>query len=126
MEVKAFTFPTRACGDLWEYRGRWGWHKLPKQPGKQAQTNSMNVKEYLKSKGVFVKWVEAVVVWAGEENLLQIQDPTVSVWKLAEIPERIEELWREQKLDNDQIQQCADVLKQVVVRMQEKISEKKK
>ena len=126
LEVKAYQFPVRNRGDQWEYKSRLGWRTMSKHPGKQAKTNATNLKNYLESKGLPIRYVKPVVVWAGDENLLQIQDPTVPIWKLSEIPERIEEFWREQKLDNEQIQKCANVLKQLVAQMQEKNSKQNK
>lgn len=114
LEVKSFRTPTRSIGDRWEYRGRGGWHRIPRDPGRQSTNNAIRVKEYLAAHGATVKWVQAVVVWAGEDALLTIQDPAVPVWRLSELLERVEECWREQRLTADQVEKGVNVLKQVI------------
>jgi hypothetical protein len=113
-EVKAYTTPTRNRGDLWEYKGRTGWRKHSQDPSKQARRNARNVKDLLTSKGASVTWVNAVVIWAGPDEALTLEDPAVPVWRLSEFDQHIEEFWRQQKLSSDQIEQCAKALNDVV------------
>ncbi|MDD5371633.1 MAG: nuclease-related domain-containing protein [Anaerolineaceae bacterium] len=113
-EVKAYSRMVRVMGDLWQYKSRWGWRKLSKDPGLQARRNAVRVKEYLNANGVNVGWVQAVVIWAGEDSQIVAQDPTVPVWKVAEIQDRVEEFWRQQKLSGEQIGKVDEILVNLV------------
>ncbi len=120
IEVKAYTGPTRNVGDRWQYKGRWGWRNRSKHPGRQARRNAVNLKGYLETKGVDVRWVNALVIWAGEEEVLTLQDPEVPVWKLSEISDCLEEFWRRQPLSEAQIQQCVAVLNEALEQVKKK------
>jgi hypothetical protein len=113
-EVKAYTTPTRNRGDRWEYKGRSGWRKHSHDPSKQARRNATNVKDFLASNGAPVTWVNAVVIWAGSDETLTLEDPAVPVWRLSEFDQHIEEFWRQQKLSSDQIEKCAKALNGVI------------
>ncbi len=114
LEVKAYGRPTRNIGARWEYRRRRGWHSVRKSPGKQASCNAARLREYLVGRGVPIKWVQPIVVWAGEEDKLTLSDSPVPVWKLSEMADRIEELWREQRLSAEQVEQCRAILTQLI------------
>jgi hypothetical protein len=113
-EVKAYTTQTRNRGERWEYKGRSGWRKHSQDPSKQAKRNARNVKDFLTSKGASVTWVNAVVIWAGSDDALTLEDPAVPVWRLSEFDQHIEEFWRQQKLNSEQIEQCATALHGVI------------
>ena len=114
LEVKAYERTIRNIGERWEYKGRWGWRRLSRDPGHQAKRNAMNVRDYLDLHGVRVKWVQPVIVWAGEDKALTVEDPAVPVWRPSEFTEQIEELWREQKLNGQQVEKCAETLAHVI------------
>jgi predicted RecB family endonuclease len=114
LEVKAYERTIRNIGERWEYKGRWGWRKLSRDPGHQAKRNAMNVRDYLDLHGVRVKWVQPVIVWAGDDKTLTVEDPAVPVWRVSEFTERMEDLWREQKLTGDQVEKCTAILSQVI------------
>lgn len=120
LEVKAYTSPTRNLGGRWEYKSRWGWRQLSKHPGKQSTRNAVRVKEYLEANGAGVGYVQPVVLWAGDEELLSLQDPQVPVWILSEMPDRLEDLWRKQRLSEDKVHQCVTVLSEVMEKMKAK------
>ncbi len=113
-EVKAYSSDVRVIGEKWQYKSRFGWRKLSKSPDKQARRNAMNVKDYLDLHGVNVGWVEAVVIWAGEDEKLSITDPATKVWKLSEISTKLEELWQKEKLSTDQVEKAKAILTEVI------------
>ena len=80
----------------------------------------MNVRDYLDSHGIAVKWVQPIIIWAGDENILTVEDPEVPVWRLSEMPDRIEEFWRQQKLSDDQVQQVVRVLSEALEKVRAK------
>jgi hypothetical protein len=109
-EVKAYTGDYRVNGDRWQYKSRWGWRTMRKDPGAQARRNARNVKDYLDLNGVNVKWVQPVVIWAGEDERLIVDAPSTPVWRLAELSDRAEEFWLGRKLSDEQIQQAVAIL----------------
>lgn len=114
IEVKSFSGDYRVSGDRWQYKSRWGWRNMQRNPGDQARQNARNVKDYLDLAGVNVKWVRPVVVWAGEDKSLSVDAPTVPVWRLSELPDQIEEFWHGRRLSDEQIQQAAQFLEAAV------------
>lgn len=113
-EVKAYSSLIRNRGDIWEYKSRWGWRKMSKDPGKQATRNAARIREYLQTHGVNPGWVQPVVIWAGNPALLATDDPTVPVWKVSEIQDQIVEVWRQQKLSNDQIDKVDEIFQKLI------------
>ena len=109
-EVKAYRGEIRNRGDHWERKGRWRWHTLSKQPGKQAKRNAARLNEYLAQQGIKCGWVQPVILWASEEGSLTLQDPAVPVWRVQEIQEHIEELWQGRPLSNNAVQEIVKVL----------------
>jgi Holliday junction resolvase-like predicted endonuclease len=109
-EVKAYEGEIRNRGDHWERKGRWRWHRLSKQPGKQAKRNAARLKEYLEQQGIKCGWVQPVILWASEEGSLTLQDPAVPVWRVHEIQEHIEELWQGRPLSDNAVQEIVKVL----------------
>lgn len=110
LEIKAFTHPTRVRGDQWQYKSRRGWRTMQKHPGKQARRNAVALKTYLEQKGFQPGWVQAIVIWAGQEDLLETYDPQTPVWKLTEISERTLEFWAKVKWSEEQITGAVNVL----------------
>jgi hypothetical protein len=118
-EVKNYTTLTRNIGDRWQYKSRFGWRELSKHPGKQARRTAMNVKDYLENHNIPVCWVQPVVLWAGEENNLIVEDPAVPVWKLSEVETRLEDLWRQQRLNEEQIRQAAELFEGMIQKVKQ-------
>lgn len=118
LEVKGYTRPTRVRGDQWQYKSRWGWRTMRKHPGQQARRNAVALKDYLEQKGFHPGWVQAVVVWAGDEDLLEVHDPQTPVWKLSEISERLLELWVKDKWPEVQITRATEALETMLSRSQ--------
>jgi hypothetical protein len=125
-EVKAFTGYYRVSGDRWQYKSRWGWRTMRKDPSAQARRNARNVKDYLDLKGINVKWVNPVVVWAGDDDLLSIDAPSTPVWRLSELTDHFDEFWQGSKLSDDQIQQAVKILDDAVEKARAKSAEQKK
>ncbi len=114
LEVKGYMRPARVMGDQWQYKSRWGWRTMQKHPGRQARRNAVALKDYLAQKGFHPGWVQAVVVWAGEEELLEVHDPQTPVWKFSEISERLLELWAKAKWPEEQIVGAVVVLENLI------------
>jgi hypothetical protein len=113
-EVKNYSSKTRNIGDRWQYKSRFGWRKTSKHPGQQARRTAMNIKDYLENHDIPIRWVQPVILWVGDENLLTVEDPAVPVWKLNEVENRIEDLWRQQRLNDEQIKQASDLFEGII------------
>jgi Holliday junction resolvase-like predicted endonuclease len=113
-EVKAYSGQIRNVGDRWQRKARWGWRKLTSHPGRQASRNAARLKEYLEGQDVNVRWVQPVVIWAGEQGVLTIEDPATPVWDLEELSDHIEDLWQSKSLTEETVQQAVGVLDQAV------------
>lgn len=113
-EVKAYSGQNRNIGDRWERKDGWRWRKLTAHPGHQARRNAARLRDYLSERGVSLKWVEAVVVWAGEPNSLGVQDPATPVWSLDELSDHVEEIWQSQTLPESVVQRVVEVLEEAV------------
>lgn len=120
LEVKNYTTLTRNIGDRWQYKSRFGWRNSSKHPGKQANRTAVNIKNYLENHGVRISWVKPVVVWAGEDDLLTVDDPAVSVWKLGDLETQIEDLWRKEKFPEEEIQKATAIFEEMIRKAHEK------
>jgi Nuclease-related domain len=117
IEVKAYTKETRNLGDTWQQKGRWRWWNLSSSPAKQARRNAVNTKNYLDLHGLRVKWVEAIVVWAGDEEKLTLENPATPVWILANLSDRLEVVWEQGRLSDEEVVKAIEILKQVMDEM---------
>jgi hypothetical protein len=124
-EIKAFSGEYRVNGDRWQYKSRWGWRAMRKDPGAQARRNARNVKDYLDLNGANVKWVQPVVVWAGEDKRLTVDAPSTPVWRLSELSDRTEEFWQGHRLSDDQIQRAVAILNETVEKVKAKAAGKR-
>jgi len=113
IEVKGYTNQIRNVGDNWQYKNKFGWWKLSKHPGKQARRNAQRLKNYLDAKGFNLGWVEPVVLWAGDEDKLTIENPETPIWKISELP-TMEEFWKKQKLTREQVDQAVKILQEAI------------
>lgn len=121
LEVKAYSGAIRNTGDTWERQHKRTWRTLQAHPGKQARRNAVNLKNYLDQHGVAVTWVEAVVVWAGDEDdgdapgSLSVIDPATPVWRAASLAEDGEELFQpKHALSPEQVEAALTVLRRAV------------
>jgi Holliday junction resolvase-like predicted endonuclease len=113
-EVKAYSGQIRNVGDRWERKNRRRWRKLTTHPGHQARRNAARLKEYLKNNGIDLRWVEPVVIWAGESGTLTFQDPATLVWNLEALSRHIEELWQSRTIPQETVQQIVSTLERAI------------
>lgn len=121
LEVKAYSGVIRNIGELWEHQHKRKWRKLRVNPGKQARRNAVNLKTHLDQQGVGVKWVEAVVVWAGDEDeddepgSLSVKDPATPIWRADSLAEDAEDLFQpKHTLSPEQIEAALAVLRKAI------------
>jgi hypothetical protein len=110
IEVKAYTGVIRNTGDRWERKTKKGWRKLATHPGEQARRNAAQLQAYFNDRGVAIKWVEPVIIWAGEEETLVTEGPSVPVWKVSELADHIDSLWQKYTLPDETLQKAYDLV----------------
>jgi hypothetical protein len=114
IEVKACSGRIHNNDDRWLRQSKWGWRKLMTDPGRQATRNAANLHQYLRDEGVEVGWVQAVVIWAGDAELLTTEKPAVPVWGIADIGDQFDKLWTRKPLAEDTIRQAVGVLQAAI------------
>jgi hypothetical protein len=102
LEVKAYSGYNRNVGSKWQRKYAGFWRTLPRSPSKQAKRNAARLSEYLKGRGVDVRWVEARVVWAKREKLW-LKRPDVRVWQVRNPDYVLEDIQRCRPVDEDVI-----------------------
>ncbi len=121
LEVKAYSGVIRNLGETWERQHKQTWRRLRVNPGAQARRNAVNLKNYLDQQGVAVAWVEAVVVWAADEDdddepgSLSVKDPATPIWRVASLAEESEALFQPKHgLSPEQVEAVLAVLRKAV------------
>jgi len=59
-------------------------------------------------------------VWAGEDDLLTVEDPAVPVWKLGELETQLEILWRQEKVPTEEIEKATALFETIIRKAHEK------
>ncbi len=118
IEVKAYSSTDyQNTGDEWRYKSKFGWRRSSKNPGQQARRNAKTLQEYLRSNNIAINWVQPVVVWAESEKSLEVSDPAVPVWRLEEIENHLEEIWRHGKLNQSELSKIESVLETLIAKI---------
>ncbi len=91
VEVKAYSGHYAYRGQFWFQRAVVGWHRLRRNPGKQARANAGQLHAYIAHTLGRDIWVEPRVLWAGSGKL-DLRQPEVYVWMLGRLSEETERL----------------------------------
>ena len=62
------------------------WKASYSNPSRQANNNSLKLKNFLKADGLNV-FVNPTVVWANPESTLFIENPSVAIWQYNRLPD---------------------------------------
>ncbi len=114
LEVKTYSSEIQVRGNRWQYKSRFGWRNIKKHPGFQAKRYAVRLRDYLNQKGFNPGWVQPIVIWAGDEKLIKLDDPEISVWRVSEIQNHIEDLWQQRRLKEGQIQEIGNILGTII------------
>ena len=115
LEVKNYRGKYRNIGDRWEYFQRKAWKKLRSSPSQQAMQSAVRLANFFKADHLNV-FVNPVVVWAGEDSDLQVENPYVVVWLLERLSDELGNIWQGEKLSKEE--------KEKIVLKLSKLSEK--
>jgi hypothetical protein len=88
LEIKTFTGEYRNIGEQWEYRAGRQWKLRKPSPSRQVRDNAVRFAEFLKADGI-KQWIDPVILWAGCEDTLSVENPSVAVWTLTRLPEEL-------------------------------------
>ncbi len=97
LEVKNFRGKYRNIGDRWEYYRGKKWKAAKVNPSQQAFNNAVRLGNFLKAENLKV-FVNAVVVWANEDNHLMVENPSTAVWTYNRLPDELGNIWQGEKL----------------------------
>lgn len=97
LEVKNFRGEFRNQGETWEYMRGKTWKAASKNPSRQANNNSLRLKNFLKADGINA-FVNSAIIWANSEGKLAIENPTVTVWQYSRLADELGNIWQGEKL----------------------------
>jgi hypothetical protein len=93
LEVKMFSGEYRNIGEHWECRAGNKWIMLRKSPSRQVQDSAVRLANFFKADGI-KQWVTPAVVWANRANPLTVENPSVAVWRIDQLPEELGNIWQ--------------------------------
>ena len=97
LEVKNWHGEYRNIGESWEYRRGKKWKTASGNPSRQAVNNATRLGNFFKADNLKI-FVNAAVVWANEENPVQVENPSTAVWSLNRLPDELGNIWQGEKL----------------------------
>ncbi len=97
LEIKALSGMFRNVGDIWQTIKGKDWKNLSGNPSKQAGKNAARLSGFLKADGIKT-WVNSAVVWANPESPLEVENPSVAVWKLDRLEDELGNIQEGKKL----------------------------
>jgi hypothetical protein len=123
LEIKTLSGIFRNIGDQWECRTQKKWHLLKKNPSQQARGNAARLGGFLEADGI-KQWVKPAVVWANPESPLEIENPSVAIWKLDRLPDELGNISYGSKMSDDDRQKIIAKLNKLAERKNNKQNEK--
>lgn len=93
LEIKTFTGEYRNIGEQWEYHSGKGWKLHKPSVSRQARDNAVRLAEFFRVDSIR-QWVDPAVIWADRVGPLTVQNPSVAVWKIDNLPEELGNLWQ--------------------------------
>lgn len=109
-EVKNYSGEFRNIGDTWEHKVGSDWKPAYGNTSKQAKRNAARVSTFLKSHQL-TQWVHPVIVWANPESTIDIQNPTVEIWRLDNLQEHLNGLMAGRPLAEETTQKIVTAIK---------------
>ncbi len=97
LEVKNYHGEYRNIGETWELRNGKNWKSAKRNPSRQANNNSLRLKNFLQADKVNV-FVNAAVIWANSEGVLTVENPTVTVWRSSRLADELGNIWQGEKI----------------------------
>jgi hypothetical protein len=89
LEIKTLSGKFRNITEKWDCFSGKKWRSLRKNPSQQTTDSSANLRRFLEADGIKIKWVNAVVVWANPESPLEVENPSVAIWKIDRLEDEL-------------------------------------
>jgi hypothetical protein len=113
LEIKTVSGQYRNAGDRWECLSGKRWREWKKNPSKQARKNAARLGAFLKADGI-TQWVNPAVVWANPESPLEVENPSVAVWKSDRLEDELGNIQEGKPIpDADRMKICEKLTKLV-------------
>jgi len=113
LETKNWNGNISCNGDLWQRRGK---QNFKGSPSRQVKRNASTIKHIIDSSQAFRSlgiYVEGIVVFTNNYATLHINNPTVAVVKLSELPNHITTFRRSSNYSRQQLEEIGkEILKQ--------------
>lgn len=119
LEVKNFRGSYRNIGDKWEYRKGKNWNTSAKSPSQQALNNAVRLGNFLKADNINA-FVIPIIIWANQESLLTIENPTVAIWQINRLSDELGNIWQTEKLSTTERKKIHQKLSMLCERQKEK------
>lgn len=88
---------------------------MKKNPGQQARKNAGHLGGFLSADGIKV-WVNPVVVWANPESPLEVENPSVAVWKLDRLEDELGNIQESKPIPDADRQKICEKLTKLINR----------
>jgi hypothetical protein len=88
LEIKSLSGKFRNIGEIWQFLEKKGWQNVKRNPSMQARKNALRLRSLFEADHLST-FVNPVVVWANPESPLEIENPSVAVWKLDRLEDEL-------------------------------------
>jgi hypothetical protein len=88
LEIKTLSGKFKNIGEMWQCLNGKKWEQLKRNPSVQARKNALRLKNLFQADHVSL-FVKPAVIWANPESPLEVENPTVAVWKLDRLEEEL-------------------------------------
>jgi hypothetical protein len=114
LEIKTLSGIFRNNCEKWEYLSGKKWRSFRKSPSKQATYSAANLRRFLEADGIKIKWINAVVVWANPESPVEVENPSVAVWKMDRLEDELGNIQEGKELSDIYRQKICEKLTKLV------------
>jgi hypothetical protein len=112
-EIKTLSGQFKNAGEQWSCLIGNQWKPMEKSPGKQARKNAIRLKEFFEANNL-KPWVNAVVVWANPDSPLEIDIPSVAVWKMNQLEDELGNIQEGSKIPENDRQRICEKLTRLI------------
>ena len=114
-EIKTFSGKFRNIGEDWECLVGRRWKRIKKNPSKQARKNAARLGAFLEADHIKT-WVKPAVVWANPESPLEVENPSVAIWKMDRLEDELGNIQEGSKIAETDRQKICEKLTKLIER----------
>ncbi|MBN1440207.1 MAG: NERD domain-containing protein [Anaerolineales bacterium] len=113
MEIKNISGRYRNTGDRWDRLSGDKWAEWKKNPSRQARKNAARLGAFLKADGI-TQWVNPVVIWTDPDAPLEVENPSVAVWKLERLEDELGNMQEGKRMAENERGRILEKLRKVI------------